>query len=84
MSLNIKNDEAHRLARELAELTGESMTTAVTISIRERRDRMRASREIGLADRLLTIGADTAKRLPPEIREVDHAELLYDDRGLPR
>ena len=36
MSLNIKNREAHRLAEELAKLTGESMTVAVTIVIRER------------------------------------------------
>jgi antitoxin VapB len=36
MSLNIKNPEAYRLAQELAELTGESMTTAVTEALRER------------------------------------------------
>jgi len=29
MSLNIKSEQAHRLARELAQLTGESMTAAV-------------------------------------------------------
>ena len=28
MHLNIKNDEAHKLATELAELTGESLTSA--------------------------------------------------------
>ena len=28
--LNIKNDEAHKLATELAGLTGESLTAAVT------------------------------------------------------
>ena len=28
--LNIKNDEAHKLATELADLTGESLTSAVT------------------------------------------------------
>ena len=30
MSLNIKNEETHRMAQELAALTGESMTAAVT------------------------------------------------------
>jgi hypothetical protein len=30
MSLNIKSEEAHRLAQELARLTGESITAAVT------------------------------------------------------
>jgi antitoxin VapB len=41
MSLNIKDRDAHRLAEELAKLTGESMTTAVTIAVRERFDRVR-------------------------------------------
>ncbi len=31
MSLNIKNDETHQLVRELAELTGETQTMAVTV-----------------------------------------------------
>jgi hypothetical protein len=41
MSLNIKDRDAHRLAEELGKLTGESMTTAVTIAVRERFDRVR-------------------------------------------
>ena len=36
MSLNIKNPETHRLAREVAARTGESLTTAVTESLRQR------------------------------------------------
>ena len=36
MSLNIKNEETHCLARELAELTGETLTVAVTVAVRER------------------------------------------------
>jgi len=47
MSLNIKNEEAHRLARELAALTGESMTVAVTEALRERIERVRAYRDYG-------------------------------------
>jgi len=38
-SLNIKDEEAHRLAGELAQLTGESLTFAVKTSIKERLDR---------------------------------------------
>jgi hypothetical protein len=41
MTLNIKNEEAHRLAAELAKITGESLTAAVTTAIRERLDRLR-------------------------------------------
>jgi antitoxin VapB len=36
MSLNIKNPETYRLVKELADATGESMTTAVTEAVRER------------------------------------------------
>ena len=41
MGLHIKSEETHRLARELARLTGESMTAAVTEAVRERIDRLR-------------------------------------------
>jgi antitoxin VapB len=83
MSLNIKNSEAHRLARELAALTGESLATAVTESLRERLVRERAGHQDPLAQRLLAIGKDCAARLG-EARTIDHGGLLYDGAGLPR
>ena len=84
MGLNIKNPETHRLAEELAKRTGESMTAAVTIAVRERLDRVRREQGTSLADRLVAIGQDCAKRLREPYRSADHGELLYDDRGLPR
>ena len=86
VGLNIKTDEAHRLAREVADLTGESMTAAVTEALREKRDRLRAadSTDGDLASRLLAIGRDCAGRLPAEVRALDHGELLYGPDGLPR
>lgn len=54
-SLNIKTAEAHQLAKELAELTGESMATATTEALRERRDRIARGRR-GVAEQLLEIG----------------------------
>ncbi len=84
MGLNIKNEETHRLAHELATLTGESMTAAVTEAVRERLNRVRRERKIGLADRLLAIGKDCAAHLTEPYRSVDHGDLLYDERGLPR
>jgi antitoxin VapB len=45
MALSIKTDEADRLARALARLTGETMTEAVTAALRERLTRERARRE---------------------------------------
>ena len=84
MSLNIKNKEAHELANQLAKLTGESMTEAVTTAVRERLDRVRGKRGSGLADRLLRIGKDCARRLKEPFRSKPHDELLYDEKGLPR
>ncbi|MBI3497839.1 MAG: type II toxin-antitoxin system VapB family antitoxin [Proteobacteria bacterium] len=84
MGLNIKNEDAHRLAQELAKLTGESMTTAVTEAIRERVDRLRREQAKGLAERLLALGRDCAPRLKEPFRSADHGDLLYDSTGLPR
>ena len=39
MSLNIKNEETCRLTGELAHLTGETMTGAITVALRERLER---------------------------------------------
>ena len=44
--LNIKSEDAYRLASELAELTGENLTAAVTAALRERLDRERKARDI--------------------------------------
>jgi len=84
MSLNIKSEDAHKLARELAALTGESMTVAVTEAIRERIERVKRSKREGLSERLLAIGRDSAPRFKEPYRSADHADLLYDERGLPR
>jgi antitoxin VapB len=83
MRLNIKNPAAHLMAEELSKLTGESMTTAVTIALRERLDRLRQQQGLGLADRLLAIGKDCEVRLKEPFRSADHGEILYDERGLP-
>lgn len=84
MSLNIKNEAAHKLANQLAKLTGESMTQAVTNAIRERLDRVRVERGPGLAERLTRIGKDCAVHLKEPFKSADHGELLYDEKGLPR
>ena len=82
MSLNIKNEEAHRLARRLARLTGESLTDAVTRALRERLERVEAQSD--LARQLLEIGRDCAGCLDERDRTIAHGDLLYDERGLPR
>jgi antitoxin VapB len=84
MALNIKNEETQKLAKELAKLTGESMTSAVTEAVRERLDRVRTARGVGLAERLLKIGKECAAHLQEPYRSIDHGELLYDEKGMPR
>jgi antitoxin VapB len=84
MSLNIKSEDTHRLVQELARLTGETQTAAVTTAVRERLERISQERKAGLADRLLAIGRDVARRLPEPLRTADHGDLLYDEAGLPR
>ncbi len=83
MPLSIKHPEADRLARQLAETTGEGITEAVLNALRERLARLKNTRRRRLADELRAIGERVAAmpvldpRPPEEI--VD-----YDDRGLPR
>jgi antitoxin VapB len=84
MSMNIKNKEAHQLTEELAKLTGESLTAAVTEAVRERLDRVRQAQGISLADQLLTIGKDCATHLKKPFRTIDHGKMLYDECGLPK
>lgn len=40
MALNIKNEEVERLAREVADVTGETKTEAIRRALSERRDRV--------------------------------------------
>ena len=82
MSLNIKNEETCRLARELAELTGETITGAVTVALRERLERERV-----IAERLRKMRA-ISKRCAALLRDgpsaIEHGDFLYDERGLPK
>jgi antitoxin VapB len=84
MSLNIKNENTHRLARELARLTGESMTEAVDKAVQERLQRVRGSKNGGLAERLLKIGRECAPLWKEPYKSMDHGDLLYDEKGLPK
>jgi antitoxin VapB len=83
MSLNIKNEEAHRLARELASATGESMTVAVSEAIRERLERVRSSKK-GMVERIMEIAKECGPLWKEPYRSIDHGELLYDEKGMPK
>ena len=83
MQLNIKNDEIYRLAAELADLTGETLTDTVTIALRERLDRVKRRRgKRSLVDELDEIALHCAA-LPVLDARSDEDILGYDEHGLP-
>ena len=82
MSLNIKDPEAHRLAQAIAHDTGETITRAVTEALRERYQRLQSRRRKASVEELLAIAQRASARVKRPY--LDHAELLYDERGLPK
>ena len=83
MSLNIKDPEAHKLAQRLAEETGQSMTTVVTIALREKLSRVRREkRSKATAQELQAIAGRFRSHLKGPVE--DHGTFLYDDKGLPK
>ncbi len=83
--LNIKNPETHKLAAELAQLTGTSMTEAVTEALREKLAALQAdaSQEARLAA-ILQVADRCAAQLTPEAKAFDIDAELYGEMGLPR
>jgi antitoxin VapB len=86
VSLNIKNPEAHALAERVAKLTGETLTDAVRVALRERLARLENVSAIDEEryrelDALIK-GSRTLWREP--YLSTDHGELLYDKLGLPK
>lgn len=85
MSLNIKNEETCRLAGELAQITGETMTGAITVALKERLERERHERSVeARLKRMRVISDRCAKLLREGGPPIDHGDLLYDERGLPK
>ena len=98
MSLNIKREETYRLAQELAKLTGESVTDAVTKAVQERldehasdrvaRDRMVTAQRHGLERaraQASALGAQAAHAVDPETaRRLRRASIIaaYNARHL--
>ncbi len=82
MVLSIKNVEADRLARELAALTGESVTEAVLVALRERVDRERDRRGPSRAEKLRILAQEIAA-LPVRDRRTPEEIIGYDEHGLP-
>jgi antitoxin VapB len=84
MSRNIKNPRAHRAAKELGALTGESLTDAVIIAVEERLMRLRREKDPARFERIMEIARRAAAHMKEPWKSIDHADLLYDERGLPK
>lgn len=86
MGMNIKDDEAHELARELARLKGVTLTQAVKDALREQLNRTRVTHATSarpLANRLNEIALRCASLPDLDTRSPDEI-IGYDEQGLPR
>lgn len=82
MSLNVKDPEAHRLAQAISRATGESMTRVVTEALRERYAKIEQRKGKASVQELLAIADRAAAHVKRPY--ADHAEMLYDENGLPK
>jgi antitoxin VapB len=85
MALSIRDPETDRLARELAALTGESMTKAIRVSLEERIARERRQRKADIENRRAAINAivERFSKLPILDDRSEDEILGYDEHGLP-
>ena len=84
MALNIKNPETEKLAQKLARITGKSKTAAITEALRAYLESLAPDPGDELAQRLLRIGKQCAAHLREPYRSVEHGDLLYDEKGMPK
>lgn len=83
MTLNIKRPEAEQLAHALAKQTGETLTEAVILALRERLLRVQGKKAPSeLQEVLLKIGHRCATLPDRDIRTPEEI-LGYDQHGLP-
>ena len=84
-ALNIKNEEAYQLVKELADLRGESMTTVVIDVVREQLEKERKP-QIN-EERIqywLKVGRELRSSADPDWLASDPTDELYDEFGLPK
>jgi antitoxin VapB len=84
MAISIKAPEADRLARELAAVTGETITEAVIVAMRERlaREERRQQNSDSLLEEIRAISHHCAS-LPVLDTRTDDEILGYDENGIP-
>ncbi len=84
MPLSIKHPDADKLARSLAEATGQSITGAVLTALREQLRRETGSSSARhLADELKAIG-DRCAALPDHDTRTPEEIIGFDEQGFPK
>ena len=83
MAISLKDPETDRLARAVAALTGETLTTAVKKALAERleRERLKRGEPNDLAAQLLAIGKHCASLPDYDTRSPDEI-VGYDETGM--
>lgn len=86
MSLNIKNEHVHALARQLAERTGATQTSAIEDALERRLADLDArDREAARRRRLLRLMDEIESETTDEQRDATRRvqDQMYDESGLP-
>ena len=84
MALSIKNIEVERLARELAEKTGESLTGVIQTALQERLERLKRQRKSQILVSQLREILHRVDQLPVLDSRSPDEIIGYDENGLPR
>ncbi len=84
MPLSIKNENTERLARQVADETGESITEAIQKSLAERLQRLKASRRNRALSGQIEDLLRRVDALPTHDSRSPDEILGYDEHGLPR
>ncbi len=83
MAINIKDPETDRLAREVAAATGETITEAIQVSLRERFEKLKATqRPDDVVAQIDAISRRVAALPVLDDRSADEI-IGYDEHGIP-
>jgi len=82
--LSIKNHATERLARQVADETGESITEAIQKSLEERWQRLKARRRARVLSRQVEDILQRVDAMPTQDNRSPDEILGYDEHGLPR